>query len=377
MTSTSDGEGWRGSIEPAAAIPLTQIRDQIDQVDRHIHQLLNQRARLAEQVARSKIATEAHPVFYRPEREAQVLRQVMLRNEGPLSHETVARLFREIMSACLALEAPQTIAFLGPQGTFTQAAALKHFGHAAVSRPMATIDEVFREVEAGSAHYGVVPVENSSEGVVNHTLDCFIGSTLNVIGEVELRIHHNVLVAPTTRQDAITRIYSHQQSLAQCRKWLDAHYPQAERVAVSSNAEAARRIKSEWHSAAIAGEMAAEQYDLTVLHANIEDNPNNTTRFLVIGREQVPASGDDKTSLLIAAHDRAGALLDILAPFAQHGVSLTSIETRPALPDKWAYVFFIDLNGHQDDAPVAAALAEIKPHVKELRVLGSYPRAVL
>lgn len=377
MTSTSDGEGWRGSIEPIAAVPLTQIRDQIDSVDRQIHQLLNQRARLAEHVARSKMATEANPVFYRPEREAQVLRNVMARNEGPLSDETVARLFREIMSACLALEAPQTIAFLGPQGTFTQAAALKHFGHAAVSRPMATIDEVFREVEAGSAHYGVVPVENSSEGVVNHTLDCFIGSTLNVIGEVELRIHHNLLVAPTTRQDAITRIYSHQQSLAQCRKWLDAHYPQAERVAVSSNAEAARRIKSEWHSAAIAGEMAAEQYGLTVLHPNIEDNPNNTTRFLVIGREQIPASGDDKTSLLIAAHDRAGALLDILAPFATHGISLTSIETRPALPDKWAYVFFIDLKGHQDDANVAQALAEIKPLVKELRVLGSYPRAVL
>jgi chorismate mutase/prephenate dehydratase len=377
MTSTSDGEGWRGSIEPIAAVPLTQIRDQIDSVDRQIHQLLNQRARLAEQVARSKMATEANPLFYRPEREAQVLRNVMARNEGPLSDETVARLFREIMSACLALEAPQTIAFLGPQGTFTQAAALKHFGHAAVSRPMATIDEVFREVEAGSAHYGVVPVENSSEGVVNHTLDCFIGSTLNVIGEVELRIHHNLLVAPSTRQDSITRIYSHQQSLAQCRKWLDAHYPQAERVAVSSNAEAARRIKSEWHSAAIAGEMAAEQYDLTVLHPNIEDNPNNTTRFLVIGREQIPPSGDDKTSLLIAAHDRAGALLDILAPFATHGISLTSIETRPALPDKWAYVFFIDLKGHQDDANVAQALAEITPHVKELRVLGSYPRAVL
>lgn len=377
MTSTTDGEGWRNGMTPHAAPPLTELRDQIDAVDRQLHQLLNQRARLAEQVARSKMAVETDPVFYRPEREAQVLRAVMARNEGPLGDETVARLFREIMSACLALEAPQTIAFLGPEGTFTQAAALKHFGHAAVSRPQATIDEVFREVEAGSAHYGVVPVENSSEGVVNHTLDCFIGSPLNVIGEVELRIHHNLLIAASTRPDAITKIYSHQQSLAQCRKWLDAHYPQAERVAVSSNAEAARRIKTEWHSAAIAGEVAAEQYGLTALHRNIEDNPSNTTRFLIIGRERVPASGDDKTSLLIAAHDRAGALLEILSPFAAHGLSLTSIETRPALPDKWAYVFFIDLKGHQDDPKVAAALAEIRPQVKELRVLGSYPCAVL
>jgi chorismate mutase/prephenate dehydratase len=377
MTSTTDGEGWRNGIAPQAAPPLTELRDQIDAVDQQLHQLLNQRARLAEQVARSKLAVETDPVFYRPEREAQVLRAVMVRNEGPLGDETVARLFREIMSACLALEAPQTIAFLGPEGTFTQAAALKHFGHEAVSLPQATIDEVFREVEAGSAHYGVVPVENSSEGVVNHTLDCFISSPLNVIGEVELRIHHNLLIAPSTRADSITKIYSHQQSLAQCRKWLDAHFPKAERVAVSSNAEAARRIKTEWHSAAIAGELAAEQYGLTALHRNIEDNPSNTTRFLIIGGERVPASGDDKTSLMIAAHDRAGALLEILAPFAAHGLSMTSIETRPALPDKWAYVFFIDLKGHQDDANVAAALNEIRPLVKELRVLGSYPRAVL
>lgn len=361
----------------AATPSLEQLRQDIDQVDQQIHQLLNQRASLAESVAKAKFATENNPVFYRPEREAQVLRAVMARNQGPLQGETVARIFREIMSACLALEAPQTIAFLGPEGTFTQTAALKHFGHQALTRPLATIDEVFREVEAGSAHYGVVPVENSSEGVVNHTLDCFIGSTLNVIGEVELRIHHQFLIAPTTKPDIITKIYAHQQTLAQCRKWLDAHYPAAERVALTSNAEAAKRIRSEWHSAAIAGETAAELYALSVLHQNIEDNPNNTTRFLIIGREAIAASGEDKTSLLVAAHDRAGALIEILAPFAKHQISLTSIETRPALPEKWAYVFFIDLKGHVSDSNVAAALAEIKPLVKELRVLGSYPKAVL
>lgn len=356
---------------------LVHIREQIDQVDQQIQNLLNQRARLAESVAKAKFATEADPLFYRPEREAQVLRKVMARNEGPLSNETVARLFREIMSACLALEAPQTIAFLGPEGTFTHAAALKHFGHDAVARPISTIDEVFREVEAGSAHYGVVPVENSSEGVVNHTLDCFKSSQLNVIGEVELPVHHQFLVSNNTRKDSIKQIYAHQQALAQCRKWLDAHYPGVERVALSSNAEAARRIRNEWHSAAIASTIAAEIYDLEILNSNIEDNPQNTTRFLVIGREQVPASGHDKTSLLISAHDRAGALIDILAPFAKHGISLTSIETRPALPEKWAYVFFIDLEGHQAQANVAAALDEIRPLVKELRVLGSYPVAVL
>ncbi len=361
----------------STSLNLEQIRNDIDSVDQQIQELLNRRASLAEAVAKAKFAAEENPLFYRPEREAQVLRKVMERNQGPLSDATMARLFREIMSACLALEAPQSIAFLGPEGTFTQSAVLKHFGQDAIVRPLPTIDEVFREVEAGSAHYGVVPVENSSEGIVNHTLDCFKASTLNVIGEVELRIHHQFLVSENTRKDSIKQIYAHQQTLAQCRKWLDAHYPGVERVALNSNAEAARRIRNEWHSAAIASDIAANMYNLEILHSNIEDNPENTTRFLVIGREKIPQSGNDKTSLLISAHDRAGALLEILAPFAKHQISLTSIETRPALPEKWAYVFFIDLEGHIDQANVAAALDEIRPMVKELRVLGSYPIAVL
>ena len=363
--------------QKTTSLNLEQLRSDIDSVDQQIQNLLNRRAGLAEAVAKAKFATEENPVFYRPEREAQVLRKVMERNEGPLSDATMARLFREIMSACLALEAPQSIAFLGPEGTFTQAAALKHFGQDAIVRPIATIDEVFREVEAGSAHYGVVPVENSSEGVVNHTLDCFKTSSLNVIGEVELRIHHQFLISENTRKDSIKQIYAHQQALAQCRKWLDIHYPGVERVAMTSNAEAARRIRNEWHSAAIASDIAATTYGLEILHSNIEDNPENTTRFLVIGREKIPASGNDKTSLLVSAHNRAGALIDILEPFAKHNISLTSIETRPALPEKWAYVFFIDLEGHIDQPNVAAALDEIRSMVKELRVLGSYPVAVL
>ena len=361
----------------STSLNLEQIRNDIDSVDQQIQELLNRRATLAEAVAKAKFAAEDNPLFYRPEREAQVLRKVMERNQGPLSDATMARLFREIMSACLALEAPQSIAFLGPEGTYTHSAVLKHFGNDAVVRPLPTIDEVFREVEAGSAHYGVVPVENSSEGIVNHTLDCFKASSLNVIGEVELRIHHQFLVSENTRKDSIKQIYAHQQTLAQCRKWLDAHYPGVERVALNSNAEAARRIRNEWHSAAIASDIAASMYNLEILYSNIEDNPENTTRFLVIGREKIPQSGNDKTSLLISAHDRAGALLEILAPFAKHQISLTSIETRPALPEKWAYVFFIDLEGHIDQENVAAALDEIRPMVKELRVLGSYPIAVL
>ena len=359
------------------SLDLPKIREDIDSVDQQIQQLINRRAKLAESVAKAKFASEENPMFYRPEREAQVLRNVMQRNEGPLSDTTMARLFREIMSACLALEAPQSIAFLGPVGTYTHSAVLKHFGQDAVVRPLPTIDEVFREVEAGSAHYGLVPVENSSEGVVNHTLDCFKASHLNVIGEVELRIHHQFLVSSNTQKNSIKQIYAHQQTLAQCRGWLDAHYPGVERVALSSNAEAARRIRNEWHSAAIASDVAATIYDLEIMHGNIEDNPENTTRFLVIGREKVPQSGNDKTSLLISAHDRAGALLEILVPFAKHNISLTSIETRPALPEKWAYVFFIDLEGHVEQESVKAAIDEIRPLVKEVRVLGSYPIAVL
>ncbi len=290
---------------------------------------------------------------------------------------SMAKLFREIMSVCLELEAPQKVAYLGPVGTFTHAAALKHFGKAITTVPMATITDVFREVEAGSASYGVVPVENSSEGVVNHTLDAFLNSGLKIIGEVELPIHHNFLVAQHTKVDSLSRIYAHQQSLAQCRHWLDVNFPNVERVAVSSNGEAARRLQNEWHSAAIAGDVAVAEYGLHKLHENIEDNPGNTTRFLIIGKEDIAPSGQDKTSIVVSSPDRAGALIEILEPLKRHGVSMTSIETRPERPNKWAYVFFIDMNGHINDDNVKNAIEDIRPLVKELRILGSYPKAVL
>jgi len=361
---------------------LDNIRQNIDAVDCEIQTLINNRAKLAQQVAMVKknhIAADdnSNPIFYRPEREAQVLKAVMERNTGPIADEKMARLFREIMSVCLDLEAPQRIAFLGPVGTFTHAAALKHFGKAADTVPMTTITDVFREVEAGTAMYGVVPVENSSEGVVNHTLDGFLSSTLKIIGEVELPIHQNFLVAEHTKIDGLSRIYSHQQSLAQCRHWLDVNFPNVERVAVSSNGEAARRLKNEWHSAAIAGDVAVAEYGLHKLYSNIEDNPSNTTRFLIIGHEAIAPSGQDKTSIVVSAHDKAGALIEILKPLSYHGVSMTSIETRPERPNKWAYVFFIDMNGHVNDPNVSAAINDIRPLVKDLRILGSYPKAVL
>jgi len=357
--------------------PLLLLRDAIDGVDLKLQQLLEERAELVHQVGEIKRAESDAPVFYRPEREAQVLRLVKERNNSRLSDETVARIFREIMSACLALEQPTQIAFLGPEGTFTHQAVLKQFGHAAVGRPMGSIDQVFREVEAAAVNYGIVPVENSTEGVVSHTLDTFMQSPLMICGEVELRIHHHLMVGEHTRRDRITRIYSHQQTLAQCRKWLDAHMPGVERVAVSSNSAAAKRLKDEWNAAAIAGEMAAEIYGLDILHNNIEDEPDNTTRFIVIGRDAVPPSGNDKTSLMVGGKNRPGLLHRVLAPFREAGINLTRLESRPAKHSKWNYVFFIDFEGHRDDPHVAPVLEALQSDDMELRFLGSYPKAVL
>lgn len=356
---------------------LLSLRNDIDAVDLKLQQLLAERAELVHQVGECKRAESDTPVFYRPEREAQVLRAIKERNQGRLSDETVARIFREIMSACLALEQPTQVAFLGPEGTFTHQAVLKQFGHAAVMKPMGAIDQVFREVEAGAVNYGVVPVENSTEGVINHTLDSFMTSNLKICGEVELRIHHHLLIGAHTRRDSITRIYSHQQTLAQCRKWLDAHLPGVERVAVSSNATAARRLKDEWNAAAIAGEMAADLYQLTKLYENIEDEPDNTTRFIVIGREEVPPSGHDKTSVLVSGKDKPGLLHRMLSPFKQHDINLTRLESRPARSSKWSYVFFIDFEGHHSEPGPAAVLKALQDDNLDVRLLGSYPRAVL
>ncbi len=357
-------------------IKLEHIRSDIDAADEQLLALLNKRASLASQVAEIKRSEDGDAYFYRPEREAQVLQRIIKMNDGPLTDEEAARLFREIMSACLALEMPMQVAYLGPEGTFTQAAALKHFGHSIKTEALDSIAQVFREVEAGDCHYGVVPIENSIEGVVNHTLDLLINSGLKICGEVELRIHHHLL----SKEDdfkKVTKIYGHQQALAQCRVWLDEHLSNAERIDVSSNAVGAKSAASDKKTAAIASDTAAEIYGLNTLVRNIEDEPDNTTRFLVLGKRETPVSGNDKTSILFSTANKPGALHDMLSCFATNNVSLTRIESRPSRKGMWDYVFFVDFEGHVGDAAVAETLGQLQTTASVVKVLGSYPRAIL
>jgi chorismate mutase / prephenate dehydratase len=358
---------------------LDSIRARIDDIDQRLHELLNERAKVAQEVGNSKRSEGLSTAdFYKPEREAQVLRKALERNKGPLRNEEIARLFREIMSACLAQQEPLKVAFLGPEGTFSQQAVLKHFGHSVRALPLTSIGEVFEEVQAAHADFGIVPIENSTEGTVNNTLDMFLTSPLKICGEVELRIHQH-LMGRMHGLEKIARVCSHQQSLAQCRQWLDEYLPNAERVPVSSNAEAARRARDEDGTAAIAGQAAAEVYGLNVIVPEIEDAPDNTTRFLVIGRKLFSASGNDKTTLLVSAGDTQspGALHRLLGPLAEYGISMTRIESRPSRRRKWDYVFFIDVVGHADQHPLSTALDELKKQSSLFRVLGSYPCAVL
>ncbi len=356
---------------------LDKIRQRINALDVEIQQMINERAACAQEVAMVKArAGDQVEQYYRPEREAQVLRDVLARNSGPLSGEEMARLFREIMSSCLALEKPLRIAFLGPEGTYTQAAALKQFGHAVLTVPHSAIDEVFRDVESGFSHYGVVPIENSTEGVVNHTLDIFMNSPLQICGEVEIRIHH-CLLAQSDELATVTKVYAHQQALAQCREWLDENLKTVPRIAVSSNAEAARLAAEEPGVGAIAASAAAETYRLSHVAENIEDEPDNTTRFLVVGKQSAALSGEDKTSLLLATQNRPGALNSLLAPLAESDISMSRIESRPSRRGMWEYVFFIDIEGHVDEPKVAQALIALKSEAAMFKVLGSYPTAVL
>jgi chorismate mutase/prephenate dehydratase len=357
---------------------LDKIRARIDGLDEQIQTLINERARCAHEIAEIKRSASAGAdvVFYRPEREAQILRAIQARNTGPLSGEAMAGIFREIMSVCLALEQQLTVAYLGPEGTFTELAALKHFGSAINTKPMSAINEVFREVEAGAVSFGVVPVENSTEGVVNHTLDMFINSPLKICGEVLLRIHHHLLGRTKTLK-AVKKVAAHQQALAQCREWLDINLPGIPRIAVSSNAEAAKLASKESDVAAISSEHAAGIYKLDVLASNIEDEPDNTTRFLVIGKQSTPPSGQDKTSIMVSAKNQAGALYNLLAPLANYERSMTRIESRPSRRGAWEYVFFIDIEGHVEDLAMQRALRALEKEAALLKLLGSYPRAVL
>ena len=362
---------------------LADLRKKIDGCDQQIQRLIHQRVLVASEIGRAKLAQDSGTSFYRPEREAQVLRKVRERNQqlrdelgGLIGDDEMVRLMREIMSTSLAAEMPMTVAYLGPEGTYTQAAVIKHFGQAVKSLDVKTISDVFRVVELGKAHFGVVPVENSTEGVITHTLDCFSTSHLKVCGEVQLPISHQLL-SHADGLTAITAVYGHSQALAQCRSWLQSNLPDAELVAASSNAEAAIIASQNNSFAAIASEMAAKLYKINTLASGIEDEKNNTTRFLIVGNHSFPASGDDKTSIMLTTPNKVGSLFELLKPLYDHGVDMTRIESRPSRQTNWDYVFFIDMRGHMDDKRVSDALKELETHAAFFKLIGSYPVGVL
>ena len=349
---------------------LKPLRERIDALDAQILELLNQRARVAQEVGHIKAETNA-PVF-RPEREAQVLRKVADRNPGPLDSGDVQIIFREIMSSCRALERRVVVAYLGPAGTFSEQAVYQQFGHAVEGLPCASIDEVFRATEAGTADFGVVPVENSSEGAINRTLDLLLQTTLTISGELSIPVHHSLMTKSGTMQ-GVTRICAHSQALAQCLVWLNQNYPNIERQAVASNGEAARIASEDPTVAAIGGEIAGRRYNLGVVKAHVQDDPHNRTRFAVIGRLEPAPSGKDQTSLVLAVPNKAGAVYTLLAPLAKHGVSMTRFESRPARIGTWEYYFYVDVEGHAQDEQVSNALAELKQNAAFFKLLGSYP----
>lgn len=349
---------------------ILRLRDRIDEIDAQVLALVSERARCAHDIGQFKGAT----AVYRPEREAQVLRRLTELNQGPLPAAAVQHLFTEIISACRALEKTPVVAFLGPKGTYSGEAVLKQFGSSAESEPCGSIAEVFHRVESGFANYGVVPVENSTEGGVGVTLDLLLATNLRICAEVVLPIHH-CLLSRGGSPGTVSVVYAHSQALAQCAEWLSHHVPKGQRVPVSSNAEAARRAAEETGAGAIASEGAAELYGLDVLARNIEDEPSNTTRFLVIGDQDPGPSGRDKTSLAMSAPNRPGGLVQMLEPLARHGLSMSRLESRPSRTGLWEYVFFLDLEGHRQDAALAAALAELREISAFLKILGSYPVA--
>jgi len=358
---------------------LSRLRDRIDSIDRQILKNISERAQCAQQLAAVKLKNRANSdvTFYRPEREAQVLREIMDVNPGPLRDEEVARLFRELMSACLALENPMKIAFLGPAGTFTHAATLKHFGGSVNTLPHQTIEEVFREVEAGAAHYGVVPVETSSEGIISHTLDVFVNSPLTICGEVQVRSHYYLLAPPAVRSEDIQTIYSKDSGFSNCRHWLDNNWSAVERISLASYEQAAKTALEQEHSAVVAGEVCASLFGLTELAGNIENHPNQIARYLVLGRDLVAPSGNDRTSVIVTIKDEPVALYRMLVPFYQHGLSLTRLDSRPALSGERRYHFFIDFSGHWDSPAVQEAIKQLSTEVLDVRHLGSYPLGVL
>jgi chorismate mutase / prephenate dehydratase len=351
---------------------LIALRDQIDAIDRQLVDLVSQRARLASEVGRLKRITGA--TVYRPEREAEVLRSVQALNPGPLSAVALEPIFREIISACRAMERPLSVAFLGPAGTFSELAAMRQFGSAVRLEPCASIDEVFRCAETGRADYAVVPVENSTEGAVSRSLDLLLTTTLRIVAEISVPVQHHLLTLHGTLE-GVQRVFAHPQALAQCLTWVNQNLPSLERIQVASNAEAARRASLDTAAAAVAGDNAALQYGLKTVALQIQDDPHNRTRFLVLGQQECVPTGHDKTSLILSVNNRAGAVFDMLAPLARHAVSMTRFESRPARTGAWEYYFYVDVEGHQGDPALVTAFDELRRECAFFRCLGSYPRA--
>jgi chorismate mutase/prephenate dehydratase len=359
-------------MNPSIPPTLEQLRERIDALDRQLVDLLNARAAVAQMVGEVK-AQQGAPV-YRPEREAQVITRVQQSNQGPLPGEALAAIYREVMSACRALERRLRVAFLGPAGTFSEQALIKHFGSSVDAVPMPSIDEVFRATETGLCDFGIVPVENSTEGVVNRSLDLMLGTQLTICGEVSVPVRHTCM-SRSGSLEGVQRICAHPQALAQCQRWLDTHAKGIERSPVASNAEGARLAGEDPSVAAIASVLAVSRYGVQIVAENIQDEADNRTRFLALGHYRTAASGHDQTSLILSVPDRAGAVHALIEPLARHGVSMKRFESRPARQGTWEYYFYIDVLGHQDDAAVAAALLELKDQAAFYRVLGSYPRA--
>lgn len=379
MNEASPAGDAVGSTRAATDDALATLRDEIDAIDSELLMLLNRRAAVAQRVGDVKRTVDADAQMFRPEREAQVVRRLAARNDGPLPDEAIGLIFREVMSACRALERPAVVAYLGPEGTYSEQAVIRQFGRSVERRACAGIDEIFREVEARAADFGVVPIENSTEGTVNRSLDLLLNSPLRICGEVALAIHHHLLTRSGALVDAqgvaVVRVCAHPQALAQCAAWLDRHRPELERVPVASNGLAARMAAEDPTTAAIAGDLAVERYGLVAVASHVQDLARNTTRFAIIGSIATQPSGHDQTSVVFSVANLAGAVHDAIEPLARHGVSMTRFESRPARTGVWVYHFYIDVEGHQADPAVAAALGELEARAGFFKLLGSYPLA--
>jgi len=352
--------------------PIQQFRRDIDRLDDEILRLLNERSRIVIQIGKLKRQSDADAHLHTPRREAEIVERLIRQNKGPFPNDAIRPVYREIMSASLSLEGPQKVAYLGPRATFTHMACIKKFGQSAQYVPVSSIKDVFNEVERGRANFGVVPIENSTEGVVNSTLDMFIDSNLIIYGEVLLEVSHHLL-SKADRTEDITKIYSHPHAIAQCRNWLETNLPNVPVSEVPSTARAAELCADEPTAAAIASDLAANLYGLKILKSRIEDNINNFTRFLVLSQKAPERTGKDKTSIMLSVKDKVGALYELLRPFASHGINMTKIESRPSRRKAWEYIFFVDIEGHIEEERVKKAVEEVKSRCLFLKILGSYP----